>query len=85
MSDHSEHVTVTTARLYDCLEGECDHVDEDGEPDDMSLCPTLTLEVCVDCMDGIEDRGRDPERWDDVELHEWPHPEPHVSEAADHG
>lgn len=74
MSGHSEHVTVTDARWQDCLEGECDHPDEDGQPEDMSTCPSLTVEVCVECM--VEDeRGRDPRHWDDCELHPWPHPE----------
>lgn len=68
---HSEHVTVTDARDYDCLEGECEHLDEDGQPEDLSACPTLTLEVCVDCM-AEHERGRGPEDWDDLPLTEWP-------------
>lgn len=68
---HTEHVTVTDARDYDCLEGECEHVDEDGQPEDMSACPVLTLEVCVDCM-AEHERGRNPEGWGDLPLATWP-------------
>lgn len=71
---HEEHVTVDTAYWADCLEGECEHVDEDGEPSDLSACPRVpAFEVCVDCMDADE-RGRDPEQWDDVPLIGWPCP-----------
>jgi hypothetical protein len=69
---HAEHVTIEWAYEADCLEGECVHVDEDGEPDDLSACPTVPpFEVCVDCMDdkGV---GRDPENWDDAPLTAWP-------------
>ncbi|MBC6496089.1 hypothetical protein BEP68_14760 [Microbacterium sp. 4-7] len=70
---HVEHITVATAYREDCLEGECDHVDEDGEPDDMSACsPVPAFEVCVDCMEA-DGHGRDPEHWDDVPLVPWPH------------
>lgn len=71
--EHQEHVTVSWAYAATCLEGECEHVDENGEPEDLSACPTAPpFEVCVDCMDD-EGRGRDPEDWDDVPLMPWPH------------
>lgn len=67
---HAEHVTVE-AWPSNCIEGECDHLDEHGEPD-FELCPSTQVEVCVDCMDE-EGFGRDPEGWDDTPLEEWPH------------
>lgn len=71
---HAEHVTVEWAYESDCLEGECAHRDEDGEPEDMSVCPTVPpFEVCVGCMED-EGRGIDPEQWDDVPLMSWPCP-----------
>lgn len=62
---HGESVTVTDAMAYDCIEGGCDH-DEDE-------CPTFDVTVCVDCMDEAG-YGRDASRWDDFQpLSEWPH------------
>jgi len=85
MSTHTEHATAIDARWENCLEGECDHVDEEGQPEDMSACPVVALEVCVDCMDE-RGHGRDPGAWDDVALVEWPHPETHLFEEwADRG
>lgn len=79
---HKEHVTVDTAYWADCLEGECEHVDEDGLPEDMSACPRVPpFEVCVDCMDA-EGFGRDPAHWDDVPLTPWPHAESAVQEES---
>lgn len=69
---HSEHVTVNWAYWGNCLEGDCEHVDEDGQPEDLSACPNVPpFEVCVNCMDD-DGRGRDPEHWDDVPLIAWP-------------
>lgn len=71
MTEHSDHVTVDDALGADCYYGECDHVDEDGMPDDFSECPTFSLEVCVDCMEDAG-YGRDPSLWEDS-LRKWPH------------
>ena len=67
---HAEHVTVD-AWWEDCIEGECDHVDEDGMPDDLSACPSFRMEVCVDCQ---VERGQtnDPAWWEGS-LAPWPH------------
>lgn len=70
---HAEHVTVPETWPSDCLEGECEHRDEDGEPEGLDLCPSSPFEVCLDCMDE-EGFGRDPEQWDDTPLEAWPHP-----------
>lgn len=69
---HAEHVTVSWAYWGNCLEGDCEHLDEDGQPEDLSACPNVPpFEVCVDCMEE-DGRGRDPEHWDDVPLIAWP-------------
>lgn len=78
MSEHNEHVTASETWPTSCLEGECEHRDEEGQPEDMSVCPSSPYEVCIDCMDegGF---GRDPLYWDDAPLSGWPHepkPEP---------
>lgn len=71
MNEHLEHKTISNAFAEDCFYGECEHVDENGEPEDFSACPAIALEVCVDCM--VErGQGSDPERWEDV-LVGWPH------------
>lgn len=71
MTDHLEHRTVPNALGEDCFYGECEHLDENGQPEDFSACPTISLEVCVDCM--VErDHGSDPEFWEDG-LVAWPH------------
>lgn len=68
---HAEHATVE-AWPHDCLEGECDHLDEHGEPD-FDRCPSIQFVTCVDCMDE-KGAGRVPEDWDDWPLEAWPHP-----------
>lgn len=75
---HTEHVTVE-AWSADCIEGECDHIDENGMPDDLTACPSLPMEVCVGCQ---VERGltSDPEWWEGA-LSPWPcefRPEPAV-------
>lgn len=65
---HEEHITLETWNA-DCIEGECDHVDEDGMPEDLSACPSSQTKVCVDCMDEQE-KGRDPDLWEQVTA--WP-------------
>lgn len=71
MTDHLEHRTVPNALGEDCFYGECEHLDENGQPEDFSACPTISLEVCVDCM--VEHgHGSDPEFWEDG-LVAWPH------------
>lgn len=72
MTAHARHIEVE-AWPADCLEGECEHVDEWGEPEDMSACPSLQFDTCVDCM-VEEGRGDDPGDWDDTPLMPWPHP-----------
>ncbi len=68
---HTRHVLVTECWPADCIEGECEHRDEWGEPEDMSVCPPTPMEVCIDHM--IErGLGGDPRRWDDAPLDEWP-------------
>lgn len=85
VAEHAEHVTVSTAYPEDCLEGECDHRDEDGEPEDMTACtPVPPFEVCVDCMD-LAGCGRDPECWDDVPLIAWPHTEEQHTDRENEG
>ncbi len=69
--DHAEHVTVE-AWMRDCIEGDCEHVDKDGEGS-LDLCPSEQFTVCVDCMDE-KGAGRDEEDWDDWPLEAWPHP-----------
>lgn len=71
MPEHVDHVTVDEALAADCFYGECEHIDEDGMPDDFSTCPTFSLEVCVDCMEDAG-YGRDPGLWEDS-LRKWPH------------
>jgi len=63
---------MVDAYAHDCLEGECEHVDEN---DDGSLdkCPSIPFDVCVDCMDE-KGAGRSEEEWDDLPLEAWPHP-----------
>lgn len=70
MNAHEEHVTIE-AWSADCIEGECEHVDEDGMPDDLSACPGFDMEVCVDCQ---VERGltNDPAWWEGA-LSPWPH------------
>lgn len=81
MPDHKERVTITDALGWDCVEGECEHIDEAGQPEDWSACPKLTIEVCVDCMDERE-FGRDPRFWEELVSHtEPPMPDP-VPEPA---
>ncbi|RZU64615.1 hypothetical protein EV379_0918 [Microterricola gilva] len=69
---HAEHVELE-AWWEDCTEGECDHRDEDGEPTDLTACPSFMFEVCVDCM-AEEDAGREPGGWNFRPLLPWPHP-----------
>lgn len=75
---HAEHVSVD-AWSADCIEGECDHVDENGMPDDLSVCPSFSMEVCVDCQ---VERGltSDPAWWEGA-LSPWPH-EPEARELT---
>ena len=68
---HAEHIMVE-ARHGDCLEGECEHVDEWGEGD-LDLCPVVHFDTCVDCMDEAG-HGRDPDEWEEIPLEAWPHP-----------
>lgn len=71
MAEHLYHLTVPSALAIDCAYGECEHIDEQGEPSDYSACPTSSLEVCVECM--VErGYGADPEFWEDG-LVGWPH------------
>lgn len=69
MAEHTEHVTVD-AWAEDCIEGECEHVDEDGMPDDLSACASFQMEVCVGCQ---VERGltSDPAWWEGA-LSPWP-------------
>lgn len=67
LNAHAEHVTITDALAWDCLEGECEHVTD--EVDDTSNCPRIEVVVCVDCMEE-NDHGRDPHWWED--LIPWP-------------
>lgn len=76
---HTEHVTVTDVREWDCLEGGCDHLDERGEPEDMSACPIFTVEVCVRCM--VDRYGLGPGEWEDLSLVEWPCPSAPIDDA----
>ncbi|MCJ1709262.1 hypothetical protein [Microbacterium sp. VKM Ac-2923] len=68
---HADHVTVEAWPL-DCIEGECDHVTEEGEGD-LGLCSPTNFAACVDCMDE-KGAGRDEEGWEDWPLEAWPHP-----------
>lgn len=75
MAEHTNHITID-AWSADCIEGECDHIDEDGMPDDLSACVSFPMEVCVDCQ---VERGltSDPAWWEGA-LSPWPHdPEDH--------
>ena len=75
MPEHTNHITID-AWSADCDDGECDHIDEDGMPDDLSACVSFPMEVCVDCQ---VERGltSDPAWWEG-ELSPWPHdPEDH--------
>lgn len=67
LNAHAEHITITDALAWDCLEGECEHVTD--EVDDTSNCPRIEVVVCVDCMDEHK-HGRDPHWWED--LIPWP-------------
>lgn len=69
---HTEHIAVDTyART--CIDGGCEHVDENRQPEDLADCPSTTLDVCIDCMHELG-HGRIPdENWDDVALALWPH------------
>ncbi len=72
MTEHTRHTVLETAVAADCYYGECEHIDENGEPDDFSACPRVPVEVCVDCM--VErGLGDDPAYWED--LAPWPHTE----------
>jgi len=66
---HTEHVTVTTW-AYACIEGDCEHTDDNGDPD-LNACPSTDLEICVDCMD-IDGYTRNEENWDFTPLTTWP-------------
>ena len=82
MSDHTEHITID-AWSADCIERECEHIDEDGMPDDLSACPSFPMEVCVDCQ---VERGltSDPAWWEGA-LSPWPCefvPEPATRDLA---
>ena len=68
---HTEHVLVTTCYPENCIEGDCEHRDEWGEPEGMEKCPTTPMEVCVGCMVD-SGRGADPRYWDDCKLWPWP-------------
>jgi len=67
-AEHLEHVRLD-AYSMDCIEGECDHRDEDGQPEDLSACPTSQMEVCVDCQE-IGGASREPSNWE--VYAEWP-------------
>lgn len=76
MAEHTERVTITDALNWDCVEGECEHIDEDGQPEDWWACPKITIEVCVDCMDE-RGHGRDQRFWEELVSHtDTPEPEP---------
>lgn len=47
---HKQHVTVEEEWPLDCIEGDCEHRDEDGQPEDLSVCPPIPMEVCIGCM-----------------------------------
>ena len=80
MAEHTERVTITDALGWDCVEGECEHYDED-EVGMWDSCPRITIEVCVDCMDERE-FGRDPRFWEELVSHtDPPQPDP-VPEPA---
>ncbi|MGW9020674.1 hypothetical protein ACWGOE_04220 [Leucobacter chromiiresistens] len=68
---HARHLLVTECWPLSCLEGDCDHRDENGEPEDMTVCPPTPMEVCVGCMIA-EGRGAAPDHWDDCPLEAWP-------------
>lgn len=69
---HETHVTVE-AWPMDCIEGECEHIDEETEPFDMARCPSFPMEVCVDCMVA---RGHDADpKWWEGAFDPWPHPD----------
>ncbi len=71
IENHAENVEVD-AWARDCIEGECEHVTEEGEGD-LDLCPVIRFTVCVDCM-AEAGAGRDEEGWDGWPLEAWPHP-----------
>lgn len=74
MTNHTEHIEVTVWSM-DCIDGDCEHVDEEGMPDDLSTCPSSEMEACVDCM---VERGypADPgDGWEGA-IAPWPHREP---------
>lgn len=70
---HTEYVTIPDAIDADCLYGECEHIDENGEPEDLSACPKYEVRVCLDCMEAAG-HGRDQDGWElgEVSLIEWP-------------
>lgn len=75
MAEHTERVTITDALAWDCVEGECEHYDEDEA--DMGMwehCPKITIEVCVDCMEE-RGHGREERFWEELVSHTDP-PEP---------
>lgn len=67
---HTEHVTFTQAWPLDCIEGDCEHRNEFGEPEDLSACPNTPMEVCVQCMVNLG-AGSDPRGWEETLL-SWP-------------
>lgn len=71
LEKHTRHVLMAECYPRNCLEGDCDHRDENGEPWDMTVCPPTPMVVCLDCM-VAEGRGADPEHWDDCPLEAWP-------------
>ena len=81
MTKHSEHTTVEAWHM-DCLEGGCEHRDERGEPEDLSVCPSFQMEVCVDCM---AERGFERvTTWWEGPFDEWPCTAS-IPPLADHG
>ena len=68
-AEHAEHVQVE-AWSMDCIDGDCEHRDDDGKPEDLSACPSAPMEVCVDCME-IAGAGHDPKQWEE-RLSPWP-------------
>ena len=79
---HTEHVHVAECWPRDCLEGECEHRDEDGQPEDMTACPATPMEVCVGCMVD-SGAGADPSVWEDAPLYPWPCEKPVLPVGGD--
>lgn len=69
---HTEHVTVE-AWSMSCVEGDCDHIDENGQPEDLSSCPSSLVQVCVECMVRAG-HPRDTAHWEGP-FTPWPHPD----------